>query len=99
MKEYPQIGEVDGLGLAIRVEMCQKDGHTPNRELTDTMMNLGLGGNLTAGGKKRGLVLDVGGYYKNVFTLAPSLYIEKEEIDLAVRLFEEALQKGIKLTV
>jgi len=97
-KKYPQIGDVDGLGLAIRIEMCQSDGFTPNRELTDAIMNIGLNGKLTAGGKKRGLILDVGGYYKNVFTLAPSLYIEKKEIDLAVDLFEEALRKGIEMT-
>ncbi len=97
-KKYLQIGEVDGLGLAIRIEMCQKDGFTPNRELTDAMMNIGLSGKLTTGGKQRGLILDVGGYYKNVFTLAPSLYITEKEIDLAVDLFEETLQKGIVTT-
>ncbi len=95
-KKYPQIGEVDGLGLALRVEMCEKDGFTPNRKLTDDIMNIGLSGHLSAGGKKRGLVLDIGGYYKNVFTLAPSLYITHDEIDLAVDLFEEALQKALK---
>ncbi len=90
-RKYPCVGHVEGLGLALRIEMCQDDGHTPNRELTDAIMNIGLRGELMAGGKKRGLVLDVGGYYKNVFTLAPSLYITKEEIDLGVALFEEAL--------
>lgn len=97
-KKYPQVGHVEGLGLAIRVEMCQKDGFTPNKELTDAITNIGLGGNLEAGGKRRGLVLDVGGYYKNVFTLAPSFYIKKEEIDLAVELFEEALRTAISKT-
>jgi len=48
--------------------------------------------------EKRGLVLDVGRYYKNVFTLAPYLCITEKEIDLAVSLFEGALQKGIILT-
>ena len=96
--KYPYIGEVDGLGLALRIEMCQKDGFTPNRELTDKIMNIGLKGELQAGGKKRGLVLDIGGYYKNVFTLAPSLYITEEEIDLSVMLFEEALQKALHAT-
>ncbi|MEI6125307.1 MAG: aspartate aminotransferase family protein [Pseudomonadota bacterium] len=95
-KKYPQVGDVDGLGLALRIEICGKDGYTPDKKLTDAITNIGLSGNLSAGGKKRGLILDVGGYYKNVFTLAPSLYIEKQEIDLAVELFEEALQKGIK---
>lgn len=95
-KKYPQIGDVDGLGLAIRVEMCEKDGYTPNRKLTDAIVEFGLSGNLTAGGKKRGLILDVGGYYKNVFTVAPSFYITTKEIDLGCELFEEALSKAIK---
>lgn len=95
-RKYPQIADVDGLGLAIRVEMCQKDSYTPNKELTDAIAEIGLGGKLTAGGKKMGLVLDVGGYYKNVFTLAPSFYITEEEMDLGVDLFEEALSKALK---
>lgn len=97
-KKYPQIGDVCGLGLAIRIEMCQKDGYTPNKELTEAITNIGLSGKLEAGGRRRGLVLDVGGYYKNVFTIAPSLYIKEDEIDLAIDLFEEALIKGITLT-
>jgi len=95
-KKYPEIGDVDGLGLAIRVEMCQKDGYAPNKELTDRMEQIGLSGTLTTGGKKRGLVLDVGGYYKNVFTLAPSFYITEKEMDLGVDLFEEALLRALK---
>lgn len=97
-KKYPQMGDVDGLGLALRIEICQKDGYTPNKELTDEIAQIGLSGKLQAGGKKLGLILDVGGYYKNVFTLAPSFYISEKEIDLAVELFEEALSKGIKRT-
>ncbi|MFA5085721.1 MAG: aminotransferase class III-fold pyridoxal phosphate-dependent enzyme [Candidatus Omnitrophota bacterium] len=97
-KKYPQIGNVDGLGLALRIEMCQKDGYTPNKALTDAIVDIGLSGKLSAGGKTRGLVLDVGGYYKNVFTLAPSFYITEKEMDLGVELFEEALVKAIKLT-
>ncbi len=97
-KKYPQLGHVGGLGLAIRIEICQKDSFTPNKELTEAMTNIGLSGDLNVRGKKRGLVLDVGGYYKNVFTLAPSLYIQENEIDLAVELFEEALRKGIAMT-
>jgi len=95
-KKYPQIGDVDGLGLALRIEMCQKDGYTPNKPLTDAIEEIGLSGSLTAGGRQRGLVLDVGGYYKNVFTLAPSLFITDREIDLGVELFEEALSKALK---
>ena len=95
-KKYPQIGDVDGLGLALRMEMCGKDGYTPDRELTDKIVNLGLSGSLSAGGKRRGLILDVGGYYKNVFTIAPSFYITEKEIDLGIDLFEEAFNKALK---
>ncbi|MCX5700603.1 MAG: aminotransferase class III-fold pyridoxal phosphate-dependent enzyme [Candidatus Omnitrophica bacterium] len=95
-KKYPQIGDVAGLGLAIRVEMCEKDSFTPNKELTDRIANLGLSGTLSVGGKKRGLILDVGGYYKNAFTMAPSFYITEKEMDLGVELFEEALSRALK---
>ena len=47
-----------------------------------------MSGTLTAGGKSKGLILDIGGYYKNVFTVAPSLYITEQEIDTAIALFE-----------
>lgn len=94
-KKYPYIGEVAGLGLALRIEMCQKDGFTPNRALTDAIMNIGLEGQLKHEGKNYGLVLDIGGYYKNVFTLAPSLYITEEEIDLSLKLFELALNQAL----
>jgi len=40
------------------------------------------------------LVLDVGGYYKNVVTLAPSLHITAEEIDLGLALFDQVLQRA-----
>ncbi|MFA5092748.1 MAG: aspartate aminotransferase family protein [Candidatus Omnitrophota bacterium] len=95
-KKYPQIGDVDGIGLALRMEICEKDGYTPNKELTDKIVNLGLSGSLDVKGKRRGLILDVGGYYKNVFTIAPSFYITEEEIDLGVELFEEALIRALK---
>jgi len=95
-KKYPQIGDVDGIGLALRIEMCEKDGYTPSKELTDKITNIGLSGSLNAQGKRRGLILDVGGYYKNVFTIAPSFYITEKEIDLGVELFEEALNKALK---
>ncbi|MBF0494921.1 MAG: aminotransferase class III-fold pyridoxal phosphate-dependent enzyme [Candidatus Omnitrophica bacterium] len=95
-KKYPEMGDVDGLGLALRVEMCEHDGFTPSRDLANRMFEIGLEGNLSVGGKKRGLILDIGGYHKNIFTIAPSFYITKEETDLAVDLFEECLKTALK---
>lgn len=81
--KHPEVGDVDGLGLALRMEMCEKDGFTPSRALADRMFQNGLTGDLRLNGKKMGMILDIGGYYKNVITLAPSLTITYEEMDLA----------------
>lgn len=88
-KKYKEIGEVTGIGLAIRLEICEKDGITPNRQLTDQIFQAGLDGGLEYRGKKYGLVLDVGGYFKNAFTLAPSFYITDEEIEMAYKFLDE----------
>ena len=91
--KHPEIGDVDGLGLALRMEMCERDGFTPNRALADRMFQRGLEGGLSVGGRTLGLVLDIGGYYKNVVTLAPSLEITYEEIDLAHDLLDLLITK------
>ena len=87
------IGDVDGLGLALRIEVCKEDRITPDRELADRIFAEGLKGNLEAGGRKYGLVLDVGGYYKNVFTLSPSFAITREEMDLALELLDQLFRR------
>ncbi len=94
--KYPEVGDVDGLGLALRMEICEKDGITPNRALADRMFQLGLDGNLKANGDKMGLILDIGGYYKNVITLAPSLEISYSEIDLGCSLLDQLIAKAKK---
>jgi 4-aminobutyrate aminotransferase/(S)-3-amino-2-methylpropionate transaminase len=93
-RRYPKvIGDTDGLGMALRIEICRADGYEPDRELTEKIFAEGMKGDLLAGGKKMGLVLDVGGYYKNVFTLAPCFDITEAEIDLAVELFEQLIRR------
>jgi 4-aminobutyrate aminotransferase / (S)-3-amino-2-methylpropionate transaminase / 5-aminovalerate transaminase len=87
------IGDVSGIGLALRIELCEKDGFTPSRRLADRVFNEGLKGDVPIGDKKFGLVLDIGGYYKNVITLAPSLLITEEEIDLGIQLLEVLLRR------
>ena len=92
---WPQIGDVDGLGLALRCELCEADGFTPNKALMDRMVVEGLKGDLEVGGKLMGLILNVGGYHKNVITLAPSLDITHSEIDLALTLLEALLRRCV----
>lgn len=92
-RRWPQLGDVDGLGLALRAEICEADGYTPNKALVDRMAEEGLKGDLNVGGKTYGLVLDLGGYHKNVITLAPSLEITHGEIDLALQLLDALLRR------
>ena len=94
-KRWPQIGDVDGLGLALRAELCEADGFTPNKALLDRMVAEGLKGDLDVGGRKMGLILNVGGFYKNVITFAPSLDITHDEIDLALKLLDALLRRCV----
>src|SRR5947209_10037053 len=36
-KRWRMIGDVNGIGLALRIEMCGEDGFAPNRELTNAI--------------------------------------------------------------
>ena len=71
--------------------MCEAGGFTPSRRLADRMFQIGLEGGLSIDGRSMGLVLDIGGYYKNVITLAPSLEITTAEIDLATLALDQVL--------
>jgi 4-aminobutyrate aminotransferase/(S)-3-amino-2-methylpropionate transaminase len=92
-RRYKIIGDVDGMGMALRIEICADDGYTPAKATVDRMVNEAMKADLDVGGKRYGLVLDIGGYYKNVITLAPSLDISYEEMDLAVLLIDQLLRR------
>jgi 4-aminobutyrate aminotransferase/(S)-3-amino-2-methylpropionate transaminase len=90
-KRFNIIGDVDGMGMALRAEICGTDGFTPDKDMTDRIVDECMKGDLEANGKRYGLVLDIGGYYKNVITFAPALTISYEEIDLALNLLGQAM--------
>ncbi len=96
MKRFKTIGNVDGLGLALRIECTENNRFTPNKKLTDFLTEEGLKGNLSYNGKKCGLVLNTGGYYKNVITLVPSINITDSEIEMAIELLAELFKRGEK---
>ena len=87
-KKHKTIGDVSGLGLALRIEVTENDRFTPNKALADKIFEAGLAGKIPSSRGPMGLVLDVGGHYKNVFTLAPALDISRDEIDLALELLD-----------
>ncbi len=93
-KRHKIVGDVDGLGMALRIEICEAhDSFTPSKALVDQMVDEALKADMEVGGKCYGLVLDIGGYYKNVITLAPSLEISYEEIDLALVLLDQLFHR------
>jgi len=93
-RRYPKvIGDTDGMGMALRIEICHEDGYEPDRELADKIFAEGMKGDLNVRGRRMGLVLDIGGYYKNVFTLAPCFEITEEEIDLSVEMIEQLIRR------
>jgi 4-aminobutyrate aminotransferase-like enzyme len=79
--------------MALRMEICGSDGFTPDKVVVDRMCDEAMKADLEVGGRKYGLVLDIGGYYKNVVTLAPALTISCEEIDLALKLLDQLLHR------
>ena len=85
---FKTIGDVSGLGLALRIEVTESDRFTPNKPLADRIFEAGLAGGIPTSRGPMGLVLDIGGHYKNVFTLAPALDITRDEIDLSIELLE-----------
>ncbi|MGZ5865529.1 MAG: aspartate aminotransferase family protein [Xanthobacteraceae bacterium] len=96
-RRHKIIGDVDGLGLALRAEICEPhDSFTPSKAIVDRMVDEGLKGDLEHNGRRYGLVLDIGGYYKNVITLAPALTISYEEIDLAIALLDQLMTRVTK---
>jgi 4-aminobutyrate aminotransferase-like enzyme len=93
-RRHKVVGDVDGLGMALRMEICEPhDSFTPSKRLVDMMVDESMKGDLEVDGRKYGLVLDIGGYYKNVITLAPSLHMSKPEIELALKLLDQLLHR------
>ena len=93
-RRYKVIGDVDGLGLALRMEICEPhDSFTPSKAIVDRMVDEALKGDLEVDGRRYGLVLDIGGYHKNVVTLAPSLHISEPEMELALKLLDRLLHR------
>ncbi len=93
-RKHKIIGDVDGMGMALRIEICEPhDSFTPSKAITDKLVDIALAGELEHAGRTMGLILDIGGYYKNVITLAPSLEITYGEIDLALALLDQLFDR------
>jgi 4-aminobutyrate aminotransferase/(S)-3-amino-2-methylpropionate transaminase len=98
--KYPKlIGNTDGLGMALHMEICEDDGWTPSKKRASFLFEEGLKGDIPYEGKKVGLVLKTGGLYRNILTLSPNLLMPKSEIDVAVTLLSKLLQRLQKVGI
>ena len=82
-KKHPFIGQVDGIGLYLSMELV-KDRKTrqPAANESSFMMTELL---------KDGLICELTGYYHNRFNLIPSFVISRTEIDKALEIFDKVI--------
>jgi 4-aminobutyrate aminotransferase-like enzyme len=79
-EKYPIIGDVRGMGLMQGMELVGEK-KKPDVEGTKRLMELT---------KNNGLLLGKGGTYGNVIRVAPSLNVNKDEIDHALRVMDQS---------
>jgi 4-aminobutyrate aminotransferase len=82
-EKYPIIGEVRGLGLIQGMEIVRS-----KKEPAPDLVN-----GLFERTKEQGLLIGKGGLYGNVIRITPPLTIEKDEIEHAIRLLDQAFEK------
>jgi len=85
-KEIPQIGDVRGKGLMIGVEMVE------NRE---TRKPLAVEKTLAAFEKMKdyGVLVGLGGLYRNVFRIKPPMCITKADVDMALDVMKRSFKE------
>ena len=88
---YACIGDVRGEGLMIGIEYVKsKESKMPDTEIVKKIRSHCF---------KHGLLFEVGGHYNNVIRFIPPLIINKEIIDNALAIFEDANKEVAGLAV
>ncbi len=82
-EEYPQIGDVRGLGLMIGTEFIIDGRPEKAKPLTKALIHAA---------EERGLLLLTCGTYDNTIRWIPPLNVSREQIQEGLHIFEEALQ-------
>jgi 4-aminobutyrate aminotransferase len=81
-KKYPIIGDIRGIGLMIGIELVEDSHKTPAKEKRNRLIDESF---------KRGLLLLGAG--ESSLRLAPPLIITRQEIDMGLSIFEDALKE------
>jgi 4-aminobutyrate aminotransferase-like enzyme len=84
-QRYPLVGEVRGLGLMIGVELV-KDKKTKEPAAEEAAA-------VRKACSNRGLIVGVGGVYKNVIRIQPPLVITEEHVDEGLEILDRSLKE------
>lgn len=82
-EQYPQIGDVRGLGLMVGVELIDPDGK-PDKEIAKAVVH---------GCQEERLLLLTCGTWDNTIRFIPPLVVSAEQIEEGLAIFERALAK------
>lgn len=83
MDKHPVIGDVRGIGLFIGIELVSdRDTLEPATRKASEMVNRM---------KNRGVLLGTDGPFNNVIKIKPPMVIEKQDADMFIRVFDDAL--------
>jgi len=86
-EEYPQIGDVRGLGLMVGTEFVVNGNHTKAKQLVKDVIH---------SAEEKGMLLLSCGTYDNTLRWIPPLNVTSEQINDGLRIFGEALKEVIK---
>jgi len=83
-ERHPKIGDIRGLGLMVGVEFVIPDSRTPDTDKAKMVQKACL---------EEGLVLLTCGTYDNIIRWIPPLIINEKELDEALNIFENAMER------
>lgn len=87
MKEYPQIGDVRGIGAMIGIEFVENgDPCQPNSEAC---------GKIVKGCSENGLIILSAGTHKNIIRILSPLVITQEQLERGLTILENEIKKAI----
>ena len=89
-KDYPQIGNVRGLGAMIGIEFVTGEDKTPNPAAVEAIVTHA---------RDNGLILLPTGTYSNVIRLLPPIRMSDEELEEGLSKLEEAVKSALELAV
>jgi 4-aminobutyrate aminotransferase/(S)-3-amino-2-methylpropionate transaminase len=94
--QFNIFGRIDGLGLALGLEVCVPGTDRPDAALAKRISEMALNEPVNINGKNYGLILSTGGYHDHVFLLSPSVFISDEEIHLFKKLLKHYVSRALQ---